>query len=239
MRETDNYVFFFGKADVFSNWHQASFDFRGVRFNCVEQFMMYSKAMLFGDQAVAANILATNDPKTQKALGRTVKGFDSTVWDAKCMSIVTVGCREKFRQNPSLLSALLATGDKVLVEASPYDKIWGIGLGENDPAAVHPEQWKGKNLLGKALVAAREVLVTSLNKQTLADHWNATPATDTCIGSIKALSNTEVIQHSGQGNYVVWNREDLSGECLEINQCVTIQKDGKVICPDHNRPRIR
>jgi len=159
MRQTEQYTFFFGKQDIFSNWHPCTFEYKGVRFNCVEQFMMYSKAMLFGDREVAARILATSDPKTQKALGRQVRGFDEVVWTDKCMSIVTVGCREKFRQSPQLLEGLLATGTRQLVEASPYDKIWGIGLSEDDPRAEHPDKWLGKNLLGQALMQARAVLL--------------------------------------------------------------------------------
>lgn len=163
MRQTDKFTFFFGKADVFSNWHEASFEYRGHKFNCVEQFMMYSKARLFNDHEIAEKIMATKDQKEQKALGRLVKNFDGKVWDEKCLSIVTVGCREKFSQNPKLLQALIATGDRVLVEASPYDKIWGIGLSENDPNAQLPEKWKGQNLLGVALTNVRKILLDRVN----------------------------------------------------------------------------
>lgn len=159
MRQTDKFVFFFGKEDVFSNWHPAGFEYKGVNFNCVEQFMMYSKAMLFDDKEAAQKILSANDPKTQKAIGRTVRGFDEATWDAKCTSIVVVGCREKFRQNLSCYKALVQTGNKTLVEASPYDRIWGIGLGQNDPSAEYPEKWKGLNKLGKALEVTRGILL--------------------------------------------------------------------------------
>ena len=118
MKTLGNYTFFFTSADAFSNWHPAAFEYHGVTFGCVEQFMMYSKANLFGDDAAAAKILATDSPKKQKALGRSVVGYDDNTWKAKRLSIVTVGCREKFRQNPSLLAQLLSTGDNVLVEAS-------------------------------------------------------------------------------------------------------------------------
>lgn len=153
MRQTEHYVFFFGREDIYSNWYEAPFEFHGVRFNCVEQFMMYSKAMLFGDQEVAQRILATTDPKSQKALGRAVKNFDQATWNSKCVSIVAVACREKFFQNRRLLRALLDTGTRELVEASPYDKVWGIGLSATSPDAENPEKWPGQNLLGKALMA--------------------------------------------------------------------------------------
>lgn len=164
MRKTDNFLFFFGKQDVFSNWHEASFSYKGISFNCVEQFMMFSKAMLFGDKEIADRILLNHDQKSQKALGRAVKNFDNAIWNAKCMSIVIVGCREKFVQNPKLLEALIATGDRVLVEASPYDKIWGIGMGENDPRAEHPMKWLGENKLGNALMTIRSILIEYLKE---------------------------------------------------------------------------
>lgn len=174
MRQTERYVFFFGKQDIFSNWHPCQFEYKGVRFNCVEQFMMYSKAMLFGDREVAERILASDDPKEQKALGRQVRGFDDAVWTEKCMSIVTVGCREKFAQSPALLDGLLATGSRQLVEASPYDKIWGIGMAAHDPRAENPDQWLGQNLLGKALMQARAVLLA--RRQTPIQSESPAPA---------------------------------------------------------------
>lgn len=162
MRQTDRFVFFFGKEDVFSNWYQSRFTFRGVEFNCVEQFMMFSKAKLFGDHLVAERVLATANPKMQKSLGRTVVPFDQETWDAKSLNIVAVGCREKFAQNQSLLHALLhallRTGDRVLVEASPYDREWGIGLAEDSPLVEFPEKWLGKNMLGQSLMLARQEL---------------------------------------------------------------------------------
>jgi ribA/ribD-fused uncharacterized protein len=125
-KRSTKHTFFFTFKDGFSNWHMAPFDYRGHTFNCVEQFMMYSKARLFNDLEVAAKILATPSPKEQKALGRQVKGFDEALWAEKCEHIVHVGCRENFRQNPHLLSLLMSTGRTALVEASPYDRIWGV-----------------------------------------------------------------------------------------------------------------
>ncbi|WP_268960827.1 NADAR family protein [Paraburkholderia kirstenboschensis] len=118
----------------------------------------FSKAKLFSDEKSAARILATRDPMTQKMIGRKVAGFDQQIWEAKRESIVFVGCREKFAQNPGLRSILLATAPTELVEASPYDLIWGIGLGERDPRLTDRSQWRGQNLLGITLMRVRDAL---------------------------------------------------------------------------------
>src|SRR5262245_20959975 len=127
------FTFFFTEASPFSQWHRCRFVVDGVTFNCAEQFMMHGKAMLFGDTATAADVLAADHPRTQKALGRKVKPFDNVVWERERVTIVKAGNRAKFTQNPELLATLLATKGTTLVEASPFDKIWGIGLGANDP----------------------------------------------------------------------------------------------------------
>lgn len=155
MKLTENYAFFFSKDDALSNWHIASFGYKGLEFNCVEQFMMYSKAVLFGDLKTAEKILLSPAPKEQKRLGRSVANFDQSVWDSKALNIVTVACREKFSQNPHLLKELERTGNRVIAEASPYDIIWGIGLGKDDPRIEDEAQWRGTNLLGEALMTVR------------------------------------------------------------------------------------
>lgn len=166
MHVINGMTLFFGAEDPLSNWHRCRFEFRGRQFTCVEQFMMYAKAMLFDDCQVAEAILVAPDPRAQKKLGREVKGFDESVWVEKRESIVTVGCREKFRQNPALATVLLATGDTVLVEASPYDCIWGVGLAWNDPRILDQRRWLGTNLLGKALMKVREILATEGHEMT-------------------------------------------------------------------------
>lgn len=158
MRRIGNIAAFFGAADVFSNWHQCCFAYHEVAFNSVEQFMMYAKALLFDDHATAAAILASASPREQKRLGRSVRGFDDARWVQVRESIMFVGCREKFRQNEAFLTALRATGTSILVEASPYDRIWGVGLGEHDPRIADPSAWQGLNLLGKALMRVRDLL---------------------------------------------------------------------------------
>ena len=121
--------------------------------------MMHGKAMLFGDTETAAQILATDSPKQHKALGRKVTPFDDATWKRSCEAIVAAGSRAKFTQNPALLELLLATRGTTLVEASPYDRIWGIGLAATDPRAHDPATWRGKNLLGKILTALRDDLM--------------------------------------------------------------------------------
>lgn len=159
MRKTDKHTFFFTDKDTFSNWHRASFAYHGINFNCVEQFMMYAKALTFKDLETAQKILATSDPKEQKRLGREVKNFDKAVWDSKCENVVYVANREKYKQNPHMLKTLLGTGNTTLVEASRYDKLWGIGMSEWDQGVDDPANWKGQNLLGKTLTKLRDDFV--------------------------------------------------------------------------------
>ncbi len=156
MRRTEHYTFFFSKADCFSNWHPSPFQYRGVDFVCMEQFMMYAKAMLFQDKETGQKILATGDPAEHKRLGREVRNYVDEVWVAKREAIVAVGSREKYSQNPAMLEMLLSTAGTLLVEASPYDRIWGIGLAMNDPRALDPTQWRGENRLGKTLDRVRD-----------------------------------------------------------------------------------
>lgn len=158
MSELARYTFFFTEASPFSQWFRCSFTNEGNTFNCAEQFMMHGKAVLFADAEVAEKILTTDHPRDHKALGRKVKGFDDSVWKRNREAIVMAGNRAKFTQNPELREVLLSTKGTTLVEASPYDKIWGIGLGANDPRALDPAQWKGLNLLGQILTRLRDEL---------------------------------------------------------------------------------
>lgn len=160
MRTTENMTIFFSEKDVFSNWYISDFEVKGVPFNSVEQFM-FCKAKLFGDEAIATKILAASHPRDQKALGRRVQGYDDRVWSQRRPRIVAHGCYAKFSQNAQLRESLMATGNTLLVEASPYDRIWAVGLAENDPRVLDPRQWKGQNLLGLALQEVREKLTAS------------------------------------------------------------------------------
>lgn len=149
------YPFYSG---VLSNWHKCNFVVEGVRFNCAEQYMMYSKAILFGDFDAAKLILNSQTPREQKAAGRMVRGFDEGRWKMFRSGIVFTGNLHKFSQNKKLLEFLLSTGSAQIVEASPKDRIWGVGLAADDERIMDPSQWKGLNLLGIALVQVREVL---------------------------------------------------------------------------------
>lgn len=156
MKTTKNHVFFWG--GIYSQWHKAPMTIDGVEYNCCEQYMMHQKALLFGDEDTAEEIMEARDPKEQKALGRKVKGFDSNRWDEACISIVYKGNLAKFSQNPSLKKELLETGDRILVEASPVDKIWGIGLADDAAGIDDPSNWKGKNLLGWSITLVKKHL---------------------------------------------------------------------------------
>lgn len=157
MKETSTHIYFWG--GIYSQWAKTSFkDEHNRVFSTAEQYMMHSKALLFGDLAIASSILKTNDPKKQKALGRQVKGFNDDVWNQHKFKIVVEGNLLKFSQNESLKNQLLATEDKILVEGSPYDKIWGVGLKYDDPKILDETKWQGENLLGKALMAVRQQL---------------------------------------------------------------------------------
>lgn len=153
------YHFFYGHRrepdGVFSQWWPCEFEVDGQRYTSAEQFMMAGKARLFGDAAALAAILATDDPAACKRLGRAVRGFDETAWASARFDLVVAGNLAKFGQSDRLGAILRATGGAVLVEASPTDRIWGIGLAASDPRAGDPATWRGQNLLGFALVAAR------------------------------------------------------------------------------------
>ncbi|WP_426753853.1 NADAR family protein [Myxococcus sp. Y35] len=155
------FTFFWRDHSPFSQWHRVAFEVGGVRYTCAEQYMMAGKARLFGDTEVLARILASDAPKTHKALGRKVRHFDAAQWEQAREQIVYEGNRAKFTQNPSLLEALLATAGTELVEASPLDRIWGVGLSEEDPRIQDPAQWRGLNLLGKVLTKLREDLLAA------------------------------------------------------------------------------
>jgi ribA/ribD-fused uncharacterized protein len=143
-------------ASCLSQWYEASFEIAGVVYSTAEHWMMASKARLFSDDGTLHAILESVDPKTAKALGREVKNFDDESWNENCRRLVTEGNIAKFSQNKELGDFLLATGDQVIVEASPYDRIWGIGLKADDERAKHPDTWQGQNLLGFALMDVRD-----------------------------------------------------------------------------------
>ncbi|MEU7798882.1 NADAR family protein [Micromonospora arborensis] len=145
-------------AGCLSQWWSAAFTIDGLRFATAEHYMMWRKATLFGDHATAAQILAVAHPHAAKALGRQVTRFDQQTWEQHRYDIVVAGNAAKFGQHPGLRAYLLGTGERVLVEASPLDRVWGIGLAADHPHATDPARWRGLNLLGFALMHTRALL---------------------------------------------------------------------------------
>jgi ribA/ribD-fused uncharacterized protein len=139
-----------------SQWWPSPFVVDGITYATAEHYMMWGKAMLFADERTAGRILAAGHPKQAKDLGRQVRNFDQAMWEAHRSEIVVAGNTHKFGQHDDLRAFLLGTGDRVLVEASPLDTVWGIGLHKDDPRAEDPAQWRGLNELGFALCAVRD-----------------------------------------------------------------------------------
>lgn len=141
-----------------SQWWPAPFSMAGVTYPSAEHAMMAAKARLFDDRAALAAVLASPDPARAKAAGRAVAGFDADRWSAAAYDVVVAANLAKFAAHPDLAAYLEATADAVLVEASPYDRIWGIGLAAAHPDARRPARWRGANLLGFALMEVRQHL---------------------------------------------------------------------------------
>lgn len=150
----EKFTFFYATASPFSQWHPSRFKLDHL-FTSAEQYMMYSKAMLFDDKFTAGKILKTTDVRKIKQFGREVKPFDENIWESKRVEIVWQGNKAKFDQNEDLRSSLFATQGTTLVEAAPNDRIWGIGVTEDDARAYSRETWLGKNLLGEVLTQLR------------------------------------------------------------------------------------
>jgi len=169
--ETSDYVFFWGREPgdtsevgpfVFSQWYLSDFVVAGVTYPTAEHCMMFNKAALMGDEATKRAILMDakegKSPSVAKQYGRLVKNWDQAAWDVHKFGIVVDTSVAKFGQNAALRGYLLSTGDRALVEASPYDKVWGIGMKRDNPRARDPRKWDGENLLGFALMEARDRL---------------------------------------------------------------------------------
>ena len=161
------YIFFWGHNEnkegevtkkCLSQWYKCSFVIDEIKYDTAEQYMMSQKVLLFNDIETNIKIMNENDPKKYKELGRKVKNFSPEIWDKHKFEIVINGNIAKFSQNENLKQFLLNTKDKILVEASPYDKIWGIGMDENNKDILNPSKWKGENLLGKALMKVRDYI---------------------------------------------------------------------------------
>jgi ribA/ribD-fused uncharacterized protein len=152
----EDFVFFWN--GTYSQWEPSKFTVDGIEYNTAEQYMMAKKALVFKDQESYDMIMYANNPRDQKAFGRRVKNFDADVWSVISREVVYQANYAKFTQNPKMREELMATGDLEIVEASPVDKIWGIGLGENDPKAWDKATWEGTNWLGEAVMRVRQKL---------------------------------------------------------------------------------
>lgn len=164
-KEKIEFLFFWGhtvKEEItkacFSQWFPFQFKENGIEYKTAEHYMMAGKATLFNDNETLEEILKSDSPNQAKNLGRKVKNFDPQLWNEHKYEIVKQGNFLKFSQNEKFKEFLLSTNDKILVEASPYDTIWGIGMLETDPKAENPSQWNGENLLGFALMEVRDLL---------------------------------------------------------------------------------
>ena len=158
--ENDDYVFFWGGP--FSNWYKCKYKMSigidEIEFNCSEQQYMAAKALLFGDVQAYDKIMESNNSRTQKAIGQSVKNYDETQWIAARYGAMIHAVYLKFRQNKDLQKILLDTGNKKICEASPVDIVWGIGMHVDDPDILDESKWKGQNLLGKCLMHVRGIL---------------------------------------------------------------------------------
>lgn len=153
---SEKFTFFYGGHA--SQWAACTFAIDGVKYNCAEQYMMAQKAILFDDAAALQIIMNTDNPKIQKAAGRTVKNFDKILWEQNAKLFVYRANMAKFTQNSEFLEWLMGTDGTTLVEASPWDKIWGIGLDSTDPRAKDRTTWQGTNWLGEIITQVREDL---------------------------------------------------------------------------------
>lgn len=152
-------IFFFHGDSPFSNWQRRGFVVKGIYFHHMEGFIMYCKAKLFEDEATAAQILQAPEPMAAKKLGRQVSPFNKFLWEAKCEGYAVQGNIAKFEQCPADYAQLMATGTCELVEASPYDSLWGIGIGIDDPCIMERWRW-GKNRQGQVLMRTRAYFET-------------------------------------------------------------------------------
>lgn len=173
-RENLKYIFFWGHTEkenqvtkaCLSQWYGCLFTVDGVVYNTAEQYMMAQKALLFDDGEIYEEIMKASHPKQFKDLGRRITGFQEKIWDENKYQIVVNGNYQKFLQNKDLRTFLTGTGKRVLVEASPYDKIWGVGLSADTLNIDNPNIWKGQNLLGFALMEVRDMLMEESERNT-------------------------------------------------------------------------
>lgn len=161
---SEKFYYFWGEAP-FSQWSPSKFTIDEVEYSCAEQWMMVSKARLFNDENTLKLIMEADLPSDQKKLGRKVAGFDVEKWNLVAKDIVYQGNYAKFTQNPEMKALLLATAGITLVEASPYDKIWGIGMSDFEAKGCGGRAgWRGLNWLGEVLTKLRDDLIAMEKK---------------------------------------------------------------------------
>ncbi len=142
----------------YSQWADTPFTFGGITYKTAEHYMMFHKAKFFKDEVAVEKIMATHSPKIAKQIGREIKNYDDTKWAEVRYNTVVEGNMAKFTQDNDLRNLLLSTDNKIIVEASPFDTIWGIGMGKGDNRCKNPLKWKGQNLLGFAIMEVRDIL---------------------------------------------------------------------------------
>jgi len=163
------YIFFWGHhpkkdgsitASALSQWWPSQFTVKGLKYPTAEHWMMAQKAKLFNNEDIIDKIINAKSPALAKKLGREITGFNEKTWDEHKIDIVVQGNYYKFSQNPELKKYLLNTANRILAEASPIDNIWGIGLSKDDDNIENPLSWKGQNLLGFAIMKARDMIIS-------------------------------------------------------------------------------
>ena len=216
-----------------SNWYPSSFTVDGVAFSSMEQFMMYRKAICFGDEAVAAQILSTSDVAKIKSLGRQVSNYDESMWNGIRQIVVYEGLLAKFSQNEELKGKLKATENAVLAECAVKDCIWGIGLSMKDPDRLNKAKWNGQNLLGYALMMVRERLQQdySWEQRKL---WELT-IWDKKFNEVEAEKQPKIIKYPYVLADVFSKIEDASGDVRLLSTgnyigYTTDEKAGKNLC---------
>lgn len=173
--ETGDGVYFWG--GILSNWAKSPFEARltsyaaPIKFNSSEQYMMMTKAELFGDHVTGQKIMETLDPRIQKSLGRAIRSYSDEMWNPVARDRSYVGVYQKFMQNESMKTALLGTGEKIIVEASPFDIKWGVGLEHLDPAIFDKTKWRGTNWLGHMLMRARDDIRNGITDEFAQIDW--------------------------------------------------------------------
>lgn len=155
MRTTENFVFFWGNREIYSNFYKKPFFYKGVKIPCPEVGFMMEKAIQFNDMDILNKLKTAHNPARAKELGRKIKNYDDAIWNEVRYDRMKEVLIAKF-SDPALKKQLKDTGKRILVEASPMDKIWGIGMDENHPQVEDISKWKGQNLLGQVLMDIRD-----------------------------------------------------------------------------------